>query len=244
METPRILLATGKDEVTNRYYRDAVIAADGEPFLQYGPALDLSYDGLLLCGGVDIEPHHYGQASNGAETPDPIRDETELALACAYIAYGKPIFGICRGAQLLNVALGGTLWQNLPTAAAHRVGTGYETHAVRAEEGSLLWDLYDRDFIINTRHHQGMHQPGGGVRFTAYAPDGVVEGFEHVSLPLFGVQWHPERILDGEGGAVPGLPLFRYFICLCHEKSGFLHPAVQQSPDVRFACGMIGNEED
>ena len=82
------------------------------------------------------------------------------------------------------------------------------------------------------------------MRFTAYAPDGVVEGFEHISLPVFGVQWHPERILNGEGGTAPGLPLFRYFICLCLEKNGYLHPTAGQSPDVRFACGVIGTEED
>ena len=239
MKKPRILVAAYADNAKNEPYIRAVEEAGGEAICLYAPPVDLSYDGLLLCGGEDVAPSHYGEESHGAELSDQVRDEAELALARAYIAYGKPIFGICRGAQVLNVALGGTLWQSLHTVAQHRALVGILSHTVRAQENSLLWDLYDSDFTVNSRHHQALRLPGCGVVPTAWARDGVIEGFEHERLPLFGVQWHPECSLQGEDGCVPGLPLFRYFLCLCREQGSDLHAPVQRDPDVRFACGMI-----
>ena len=239
MKKPRILVAAYADNAKNEPYIQAVEEAGGEAICLYAPPVDLSYDGLLLCGGEDVAPSHYGEESHGAELSDQVRDEAELALARAYIAYGKPIFGICRGAQVLNVALGGTLWQSLHTVAQHRAPVGILSHTVRAQENSLLWDLYDSDFTVNSRHHQALRLPGCGVVPTAWARDGVIEGFEHERLPLFGVQWHPECSLQGEDGCVPGLPLFRYFLCLCREQGSDLHALVQRDPDVRFACGMI-----
>ena len=177
----------------------------------------------------------------GAEEPDLTRDAAEVELLKTYLSYGKPVFGICRGAQLINAVLGGRLLQNI---AGHRAPVRGEPafHPVRAVEGSILFDLYDRDFKVNAYHHQAVLTLGNGLTVTARAQDGTVEGFEHSRLPLFGVQWHPERILDGEEGTANGLPLFRYFLCLCREGEGYLYPPVQKNPDVRFACGIIGEE--
>jgi putative glutamine amidotransferase len=242
MYKPRILIAAYADEHKNEVYIRAVREAGGEPVCRYAPAVDISFDGLLLCGGEDISPVHYGEQPGQAGQPDEARDTAELALARAYIEYGKPVFGICRGAQLLNVALGGSLWQHIRYAEAHAVTGGDLAHPVQAEESSLLWDLYDRDFRVNSSHHQAVRLPGCGINPTAWAADGTIEGFEHERLPLFGVQWHPERILHGEGGCAPGLPLFRYFLCLCTEAGNDLHAPVQRDPDVRFACGILDEE--
>ena len=245
METnkPRILVSGYPDVSLNAPYEKAVEAAGGIPVAAYAPTLDPQYDGLLLCGGADVSPSLYGETPTGAEEPDPARDAAELALLKTYLSYGKPVFGICRGAQLLNVALGGTLIQHV---AAHRAPVRGEPcfHPVHAVEGNLLFDLYDRDFTVNTYHHQALLSMGNGLTVTARAQDGIIEGFEHTRLPVFGVQWHPERILDGEEGSAPGLPLFRYFLCLCREGNGYLYPPIQKNPDVRFACGIIGDEED
>ena len=141
----------------------------------------------------------------------------------------------------INAVLGGRLLQNI---AGHRAPVRGEPafHTVHAVEGSILFDLYDRDFKVNTYHHQAVLTLGNGLTVTARAQDGTVEGFEHSRLPLFGVQWHPERILNGEEETAHGLPLFRYFLCLCREGEGYLYPPVQKNPDVRFACGIIGEE--
>ncbi|MBQ8351884.1 MAG: gamma-glutamyl-gamma-aminobutyrate hydrolase family protein [Clostridia bacterium] len=242
MKKPRILMTAYKEQEKNLPYIRAVEEAGGEAVCLYAPPVDLSFDGLLLCGGEDVAPALYGEEVHGTEKTDPERDEAELALARAYVEYGKPVFGICRGAQLLNVALGGSLWQHLRTTADHRAPEGELMHAVRAEAGSLLWDLYDSNFLVNSYHHQALRLPGCGVVPTAWAQDGTVEGFEHERLPLLGVQWHPERILHGEGGSAPGLPLFRYFLCLCGEAGSDLHAPVQRDPDVRFACGILDEE--
>ena len=124
MKKPRILVAAYADNAKNEPYIQAVEEAGGEAICLYAPPVDLSYDGLLLCSGEEVAPSDYGEESHGAELSDQVRDEAELALARAYIAYGKPILGICRGAQVLNVALGGTLWQGIYTVAQHRAPAG------------------------------------------------------------------------------------------------------------------------
>ena len=111
---PRILVsaATAKPDAALNY-ENAIRAAGFDFVTRYCPEVDLSFDGLLLTGGGDVAPHLYGQENRGSMPPDPDRDRTELALAHAYLAAGKPILGICRGTQVLNVALGGTLVQDL-----------------------------------------------------------------------------------------------------------------------------------
>lgn len=226
MQKPRILLSLGHEPVQAQAYQEALAAAGGEPVLRLpGAAPDLSYHGLLL---------------GGEETSAPW-EEDELALARTYIDYGRPILGIGRGAALLNAALGGSLWQ-CPGTAEHYAGAGETLHPVRAETNSLLWDLYDSAFTVNSRHRLAIRKPGCGILPTAWAPDGAIEGFEHERRPLLGVQWHPERCLAGEGGCAPGLPLLRYFLCLTLEGGADLHPPVGRDPDVRFACALIDQE--
>lgn len=233
MQEPRILVSACAEEGENIPYLTALIQAGGLPIARYAPALDLSFDGLLLFGGGKED------AADGRK--DSRRIVAEESLVRAYAEYGKPIFGIGYGACSINTALGGSLWQ--PLCAAGQAGDASHRQ-VRAAEGSLVWDLYDQCFFVNDVPPLAVRRAGCGITPTVWALDGAIMGFEHERLPIMGVQWHPERILQGEGGCAPGLPLFRYFICLCREGGGMLHEAMPYSPDVRFACGFMDREEE
>lgn len=184
---------------------------------------DLSqYDGLVLCGGADVNPAYYGQELAGSVDIDDERDKNEFALVEKFIKTGKPIFGICRGMQLLNVALGGTLIQHLPTVENHRdKNAKYDIcHEAIALEGGLFYELYGANFTVNSYHHQALDRLGTGLKATLFAPDGVVEGIEHPEKPCFAVQFHPERMTGGD--TCDGIALFEKFIGLCQEKGKIL----------------------
>lgn len=219
MQKPKILLSGTN---TPDPYVAAVEIAGGIPDYQYCPAYREEYDGLLLTGGADLEPERYGQAVNGSVAMDAARDEAEWKLVDAFLQAGKPIFGICRGCQLLNVYFGGSLHQDIETKARHRIDpkVPYPVHGVVAED-PLLEGLYGKEFSVNSCHHQAVDKLGAGLRITAHCPeDGVVEAFVHESLPVLAVQWHPEKLSGSwlREDAVNGIGLFEYFIRLCQEK--------------------------
>ena len=207
----KILISTGNTDPVN--YVRAVREAGGDPTARYLPKPELSFDGLILAGGGDIDPARYGQTCAGSETPDIRRDSAELALLSAYAQAGKPILGICRGHQLLNVWAGGTLIQDLGAGNDTHRGTeaGDRWHEVISEPDSILFRLSGAHFSANSSHHQAADVPGKGLRITARSSDGTAEGLEHCSLPVFSVQFHPERM--GEDGQ----PVFRYFLDLCRR---------------------------
>ncbi|GAA1632921.1 gamma-glutamyl-gamma-aminobutyrate hydrolase family protein [Leucobacter chromiireducens] len=155
-------------------------------------------DGLLLAGGEDVTPARYGQTPGPRTGPSSAeRDTFELALAAAAIARGIPVLGVCRGAQLLNVLRGGTLIQHLPDDGpiSHVPGDRprrERAHTVRTEPGSLFRELYGEQPGVNTFHHQAVDTVGRGIRVTAVAPDGVIEGLEFTDAPVVATQWHPE----------------------------------------------------
>ena len=214
---PRILLLNGPD---TPYYKDAVTHCGGIAVEAHLPPLSTDYDGLILCGGGDIHPSHYGEEINGSVNISPERDANDIAFAKAFLAAGKPILGICRGHQTLNVILGGSLHQHIPTAEAHRA-PGDAVHAVAAEGESFLRQLYGREFTVNSSHHQAVARLGEGLRVILRCTgDGTVEAFEHETLPVLGVQFHPERmsLSRARPDTVDGLPIFRHFLTLCREK--------------------------
>ncbi len=163
-------------------------------------------DGLLLTGGHDVDPGTYGQPAARAQWPgQPDRDRWELALYRAALAERRPILGICRGCQLINVAEGGTLWPDLPSAgpaaegsaaAIHRSEAIYDQlmHSLDVVPGSEVATLWDgAPARVNSVHHQGLREVGIGLRVTARAPDGLPEAVERPGGPwVLGVQWHPE----------------------------------------------------
>jgi putative glutamine amidotransferase len=169
------------------------------------PLLD-RLDGLCLSGGPDMDPGTYGGRYHPQLGPtEPLLDEFELALAREADTRGMPILAICRGAQLLNVARGGNLYQHLPEEpggeVAHRLpGKGeHGAHDVAVEPDSLLGrslgGLHNAD--VNSYHHQAARRLGRGVKAVAWAPDGVVEGIELTDREFaVGVQWHAESIVE------------------------------------------------
>jgi len=161
-------------------------------------------DGLLLTGGRDYDPALYGRVRHPAtKLVSDRRMAFDVALARAALAAGVPTLGICGGAQLVNVALGGTLVQDIPSelpdALPHAKQGGGETfHVVEVEGGARLAGIVGAgELEVNSSHHQAMETPGEGLRVVARAPDGVVEAVEGMGGRfVLAVQWHPERMLD------------------------------------------------
>lgn len=157
-------------------------------------------DGLVLSGGEDIAPERYGKPpSPHLGTVDLLRDALELALVTEAVARRMPILAICRGAQVLNVALGGTLIQDLPSEYPSDVRHRQEaactqgTHVVRLAPDSLLSGLWgSTELSVNSFHHQAALDVAPGLRAVAWAPDGVIEALEGAGAFMVGVQWHPE----------------------------------------------------
>jgi gamma-glutamyl-gamma-aminobutyrate hydrolase PuuD len=199
-------------EQVNRSYVEAVLGAGALPFLL--PVLPPSdsfetltaLDALLLSGGGDIDPSYYGMPrSPMVDGVDAERDEWELALLASAFDLGLPVLGICRGAQLINVAAGGTLVPHLPdiTAEIHRSPDerGLPSHAVRVQAGSRVARVLELDMIdVNSLHHQAVAQLGAGLSAVAWSHDGVTEAIEtHDRRRAIGVQWHPELLTDRPG---------------------------------------------
>lgn len=224
MELPRILLSTSSDG--GESYIDAVTRAGGRARGGYCPAVDLSCDGLLLCGGDDMDPALFGQKDAGSQGIDQARDAAELSITEAFLAAGKPVLGICRGHQVINVVLGGTLLQDMGGGLNlfHRRTCGSsedKIHPVQAAEGTLLHRLYGPVCLVNSSHHQAVDRLGDGLKAAAWSESGVIEGLEHGRLPVVGVQFHPERMAYARRrpDTVDGSFLFDWFLQACRGRS-------------------------
>ena len=150
-------------------YANALESCGAQGIFSFDISQAKDCDGLLLPGGGDIDPARYGQTLAGSEEPDLQRDAAELHLVSDFTSWGKPILGICRGIQMLNVALGGELIQDIPTAAEHRHDPviGDRTHKVTTEENSFLFPLYGENFSVNSAHHQALGRIAPGLRVAA-----------------------------------------------------------------------------
>lgn len=181
---------------------EAVYAMGGEPVVLHGPAegpatgLDTRlerFDGVLLPGGADLGPARYGQSAVD-ETKGVVdfQDELDLAVARAVVAASLPTLAVCRGMQVLNVALGGTLHQHLTeTTVEHHNGI----HKVRVAHASSLHSIVEAEtVVVSSFHHQAVDALGTGLVATAFADDGVIEALEHQRADVVAVQWHPEDL--------------------------------------------------
>ena len=162
----------------------------------------------------------------GSKDIDLDRDRAELALVKAFAGAGKPILGICRGHQVLNVAFGGTLIQDLGPVGNlfHRPSPGChwdKIHPIRTLPGSILDTLYGPTLVTNSSHHQAVDRLGDGFTATAWSESGVVEAMEHASLPILAVQFHPERMSYAlrRPDANDGAKLFEWFLARCRERA-------------------------
>ncbi|MGV3572437.1 MAG: gamma-glutamyl-gamma-aminobutyrate hydrolase family protein [Ramlibacter sp.] len=178
-------------------------------------------DGLVMHGGADVWPGSYGEEPLRPEwSGDRVRDAYEIALVKAFVAAGKPVFGICRGLQLINVAHGGTLYQDIatqkPGARVHRDAAAYDLnfHEVDILPGTHLAGLLQAGrHRINSVHHQGIKELAPGFEVEAVSPDdGVIEAIRHGGRSwIAAVQWHPE-FHRPELGVVNDTPLLRDFL--------------------------------
>jgi len=190
-------------------YVEAVASSGGVPLLlpcvaETDPAeFAQAVDGLLLAGGGDLDPVYYGEeprVENGRI--DPIADAFELRLARIFLQESRPVFGICRGMQALNVAAGGDLHQDVRhdvrTSLQHfqKAPAWHGTHSVEVYGGSRLRTIVEKAHLrVNTFHHQAVRRIGSGFVVSAVAGDGVVEAIERPGAAFaLGVQWHPERM--------------------------------------------------
>ena len=220
MKKVKILLSGGRNL---QNYVDAIRELGAEATASYLPAVDTNYDGLILCGGNDIDPERYSETVNGAVNIDFQRDEVELALLKAYVDAGKPILGICRGAQVINVALGGTLYQDIPTEIKtdilHRQSEprNMPSHSVSILADTPLMELIGKERrTANSFHHQAIKALGEGLLVMALADDAIIEAVYHNDYPyLLAYQWHPERLCDTD---TDNMKIFVSFIKAASKK--------------------------
>lgn len=234
MNLPRIAIPEIDQNVTN--YVNAVKAAGMEPvvvsvrssnstvsyqqeYLDYSEFRTASYDGLVIPGGGDICPSRYGQKDRGCLKIIEEVDNLQFAILDDFVKNHKPVLGICRGQQVINVYFGGNLIQDLPEKERHIwTEKGDSVHRCRAEAGSWLAGLYGTEFFHNSSHHQAIDVCGDGIRIVSSCPeDGVIEAIRHEKMEIYAVQWHPERmcLAHTRSDTVSGLPVFQFFCEVC-----------------------------
>ena len=219
---PKILISGDGGECQS--YVAAVIAAGGLPVVAYCPQVSLDYDGLLLTGGGDIEPSLFSAQNDGSEDIDYDRDLAELELLGAFLALNKPVLGICRGHQVINVGLGGTLKQHIgdDLCRFHRRTPdhdGDKVHSVYSVENSWYRETYGTVFSVNSSHHQALDRLGEGLTPVLWSESGVIEAVEHASFPIISTQFHPERMTGNNQrpDTVDGKAIFDRFLSLCRK---------------------------
>lgn len=204
------------------YYIRSIQSAGGVPVIlppTYDEAIIARYlsicGGVLLSGGGDLDPFWWGEHPiKGLGQISPQRDFFEIQLTRLAIEQKKPLLGICRGCQVMNVAAGGSLFQDISGTFNHdqNAPREYPFHVIVIESGSKLASIIEEEIVrVNSFHHQAVQRPGTGLQFTAYAPDGTAEALEDPAQPFFiGVQWHPEGMTD-----VVSARLFKAFVASC-----------------------------
>ncbi|WET77873.1 gamma-glutamyl-gamma-aminobutyrate hydrolase family protein [Amycolatopsis sp. QT-25] len=206
LEPAKFLVWETEAALLHRVYVDGIVAAGGIPVLlpPVSGAHDRllsAVDGLVLAGGADVDPARYGHDQHATTYTRPNRDAFEFGLLRSALDSGKPVLGVCRGLQVLSVALGGTLAQHLPDtlrSADHQPAPGtFGTTTVTLAEGSRVAAILGTETKVPCYHHQAIDRLGDGLVAVGWAADGTIEAAE---LPgegfVLGVQWHPEQNPD------------------------------------------------
>lgn len=223
--TPAFDKEKGSTQLDTRYH-DSVIMAGGVPLLlpmtddlTVLEALILKCDGLILTGGPDIDPEAYGETNKNCDIVSGERDRLEFFVFEKALERQIPIFGICRGIQVINVAMGGTLYQDIDKEI-HRVKPLFHRQREPADQTSHHLDIIPETFVyevfgstkgrVNSFHHQSVKDVAPGFKVTSYSPDNIIESIEYTKNGfVVGVQWHPERMWARDMGS---LKIFKMFI--------------------------------
>lgn len=169
--------------------------------------------GLVLPGGGDITPAFFGQRNRGSRTIDTQLDIIQFQALEFFVKNKKPILGICKGLQIINVYFGGTICQHLRSARHHQWNGSDQFHYVYHlgfDRSDFFYQLYGSSAYVNSAHHQGIDKLGKELLPLCQANDGVIEAVSHSALPIIAVQWHPERMMSGGG-----YELLYYFLSIC-----------------------------
>ncbi len=201
----------GRKKDTGNY--EAFLDRHRVPYMTSLSISDLSAcQSLIFPGGGDITPAFFGERDRGSRSIDTELDILQLQALEYGIQRRIPILGICKGMQIINVGLGGSIIQDLPSADAHRYMDADQYHEAYNLPGGFLHHLYGETMVVNSAHHQGLGKLGRGLQVVSRCPlDQCIEGICHESLPILGVQWHPER-LDPARTEARGTALLSYFL--------------------------------
>ena len=236
LQPPRIGISANRRDGLSciaETYVQAVLDAGGAPVLipvitdlKALTVLVSELDGLVMSGGGDINPLYlHEEPIPQLQDVDTLRDEYDLILLRLAANRQIPIMGICRGHQIMNVAFGGSVYQDIHSQANHALlkhsqtlAREYPSHTVTLEPGmNRLRTIFngEKQILVNSFHHQAVKEVAPGFRATATAPDGINEAMEHTEKTIFGVQWHPERLGPN------GIRLLHAFLSRCTENKKF-----------------------
>lgn len=208
----RIAIAGRRPDIGN--YVKYVRALGHDPLVTLDLGDMTCCEALLLPGGGDITPAFFGEQNRGSRNIDTELDILQLQALELCLKKKIPVLGICKGLQIINVGLGGTLYQDMPAANRHSYDGCDKYHASIASEDSWLYQLYGGRFTVNSAHHQAIKKLGDGLSAVQHCPeDGCIEAVAHREFPILGVQWHPERI-DRRHAGICGEKVLDYFVSL------------------------------
>lgn len=195
-------------------YENACISLGFSPCTSLSLSKLASCDALILPGGGDITPGFYGQENRASRCIDTELDILQIQALEYFVKNKKPVLGICKGMQLINIYFGGTLIQDIPNSSFHQISDADILHTSYVQEDCVLNHLYGKEFQINSNHHQAIDKIGKGLHVVQTSQDGIIEGIMHETLPIFAVQWHPERLafVQTKKASLPGnLLLLAFF---------------------------------
>lgn len=189
----KIAILGRKSDTLN--YINYVTRLSCTPLQTLSPGEAATCDMLILPGGGDITPAFYGEKIDGSFSIDTELDVLQIQAFEYAMKRQMPVLGICKGMQLINVALGGTMVQDISTPQIHRSPNGDQYHNTHITRGSFLYELYGEEAVVNSAHHQCVKHLAKELTPIQWCPeDNILEAFSHQRLPILGVQWHPERI--------------------------------------------------